>query len=334
MADETRVEQLYAQGWYPWIAWILRSVFGFLPFSFGDLQYAVFLLVLLTVSFHFLRAVAGSIDKWATCKSGFKGMIKTFAWTWILFHWLWGFNYYRHPIARQFSIEDGEPSYSALVCFTEGLLTEVNRYAPGRKQSISKDSIFHETVRAYQELKVDFPGLQYNTPSFKSSLFGVLGNYLGYGGYYNPFSGEAQINDHMPGFMLPFIGVHEVAHQLGYARESDANFIGYLASMHSSDSSLRYSANLEMFLYANGAVRRSDSLLSRQYLEQLSPVAKADLNEYRSFVKKYHGPLDKITTWFYTRFLQFNNQPEGMRSYNQGMVLLFNYMKKAGKSRP
>ncbi len=159
-----------------------------------------------------------------------------------------------------------------------------------------------------------------------------MGNYLGYGGYYNPFSGEAQINDHMPGFMLPFIGVHEVAHQLGYARESDANFIGYLASMQSPDSSLHYAANLEMFLYAHGALRKSDSVLSKQYLKQLSPVAQADLEEYRSFAKKYHGPLDTLTTWFYTRFLQFNNQPEGMRSYNRSMVLLYNYKKKPAKA--
>ena len=159
MADETRVEQLYAQGLYPPIAWILRSFLGFLPFSVGDLLYAVFLLVLLTVSFQFLRAVAVSLDKWGAFKAGLMGVIKTFAWTWILFHWLWGFNYYRHSIARQFSIEDDEPSYSALVCFTEGLLTEVNRYASGRKPSLSKESIFHETLRAYQHLGIAFPGL-------------------------------------------------------------------------------------------------------------------------------------------------------------------------------
>ncbi|MEY3877775.1 MAG: hypothetical protein RLZZ191_1458, partial [Pseudomonadota bacterium] len=29
-----------------------------------------------------------------------------------------------------------------------------------------------------------------------------------------------------------------------------------------------------------------------------------------------YGPVDKFVTWFYSGFLNFNNQPEGMMSYN------------------
>jgi hypothetical protein len=34
--------------------------------------------------------------------------------------------------------------------------------------------------------------INYKYPSVKPSIFSYLGNYLGFTGYYNPFSGEAQ----------------------------------------------------------------------------------------------------------------------------------------------
>lgn len=334
ISDATRVEYLYARGSYQYTSRLLRSIFGSLPFSFGDLMYGACLLLLIIVFVQALAAFFRSTDKWSAIGVGLIRTMKAAAWIWIVFHGIWGFNYYRTGIEVQFQLQDEEPSREALICFTEELLTEVNKYAPGRVKDLSSYSVRAITVDAYHQLQKTVPGLVYTSPSFKASLFGVLGNYMGYGGYYNPLSGEAQLNDKMPGFMLPFIGVHEVAHQLGYARESEANFIGYLASLHASDSSLRYSANLEMFLYANGAVRKFDSLLSKQYQQQLSPIAQHDFAEYRSFAKKYYGPLDNLTTWFYAGFLKFNNQPDGMGSYNRGMVYVLKYMKKAGKSRP
>jgi hypothetical protein len=202
-----------------------------------------------------------------------------------------------------------------MVQFTQYVLHETNRYAldvntsPLKTQTHSNCSIVNS-----------------NLP--KSSLFGIIGNYMGYGGYYNPFTGEAQINTHMPAFMLPFIAVHEKAHQLGYAKESEANFMGYLAAMQSADSCLKYSANLEMFIYANNALRRSDSVAARNNFKALSPIAINDLKSYRAFVKKYQGPIDEFTTWFYTRFLRLNNQPEGMYSYNRGMIYVMRYLNK------
>ena len=50
---------------------------------------------------------------------------------------------------------------------------------------------------------------------------------MGYAGYLNPFTLEAQVN--MLGCQkstYPITIAHEMAHQLGYAAENEANFIG------------------------------------------------------------------------------------------------------------
>lgn len=241
---------------------------------------------------------------------------------------MWGFNYYRENIGYQFNIAEKKFEVPELNQLSKYFLSETNRYGQGRKDgTYSIESSIKILQLAYDSLAVRHPHLRYISPSFKTSSFGVLGNYMGYGGYYNPLTGEAQVNGLQPAFFLPFTGAHEIAHQLGYAKESEANFIGYLASMYSGDSSLRYAANLEMFLYANRALYRQDSVAAKLNLDCLSPIAKRDLKTYRAYIEKYQGPIDKITSTFYTQFLKINNQPEGMGSYSRVIVWLFNYLK-------
>jgi len=320
MLSDQRVEQWYAQGVYPYVSLLLQFSLGWIPFSVGDLLYCG---VIVWAGYK-LWQFASRI--WV---QGFRIFLKghgqlfghllklltVLAWIWIAFHGLWGFNYYRKSIPDQFGFVADRPSQQELLQFTQHLLSETNRYAIEIKAFPQKSAV-HENCSS---LESQHP---------KASMFGVIGNYMGYGGYYNPFTGEAQMNNHMPAFMLPFIAVHEKAHQLGYAKESEANFMGYLAAMQSADSCLKYSANLEMFVYANNALRRNDSVAAKNNFKALSPIAIKDLKSYRAFVKTYQGPIDEFTTWFYTKFLRLNNQPEGMYSYNRGMVYVMRYLNK------
>lgn len=296
MLDEQRVEEWYATGVYIYIAKVLQLFLGWLPFSVGDLLYiAAIIYIIFTLHKSFKRPILKTLNR----------LFKIGSMVWLLFHFLWGFNYYRTSIQEQFNLAKGEVKKEEVVAFTNYTLTQANLYS--NPQPITHNS----------------------QPSpVKPSLFGILGNYMGYGGYYNPFTGEAQINSHMPDFMLPYIAVHEAAHQKGYAKESEANFIGYIDAMNSGDNALLYSSNLEMFLYANRALRRFDSTLAKQNMERLSPRIKKDLADYKVFAEKYYGPVDKFITWFYTGFLNFNNQPEGMMSYNRGMVYAMRYVSR------
>lgn len=275
-----------------------------------------------------LRGLKKSTDKkrYMLRKAG--NIMFILGWIWLIFHLLWGFNYYRQDIGYQFNIDKKKFKISELEQLAQYFLSETNRYGEGRKNGpYSIESSSKILQHAYDSLAVRHPHLKFVSPSFKTSSFGVLGNYMGYGGYYNPLTGEAQVNDLQPAFFLPFTGAHEIAHQLGYAKESEANFIGYLASIYSADSSLKYAANLEMFLYANNALHRKDSVAANLYFDCLSPIAKQDLKTYRAYIEKYQGPVDKITSAFYTQFLKINNQPEGMGSYSRVIVWLFNYLK-------
>ena len=328
-ASPDRVEYYYSRKFYPAIVAVTRFFLGWIPFSIGDVIYTSVIIFCLYFSFKKIRIFLKSNNKLILFKSGFGHLLLTFGWAWVIFQVLWGINYNRPSIGQQFDIPKSSMSQEDLRMLTAHLVKEANSYALGRKITAFSNVAQVEVIqKAYDSLSKVYAFLTYKNPSFKKSLFGVIGNYMGYGGYYNPFSGEAQVNDKLPVFGIPYTCAHEVAHQLGFAKESEANFIGYLAALHSSDSSLLYAANLDIFLYANSALRRQDSAAARLLFEKLSPIAKSDLKEYSKFIKKYQGPIDEFTTRFYTQFLHINNQPEGMQSYSRVVGWVWSYMKK------
>jgi hypothetical protein len=105
-------------------------------------------------------------------------------------------------------------------------------------------------ITAYDSLGGRDRRFVYRNPSVKPSLFSWPGVFLGFAGYYNPFSSEAQVNTRNPLFTQPYTTCHEIAHQLGYAKENEANFVGFLAARNSPDPTFRYSVYLDLFLYA------------------------------------------------------------------------------------
>lgn len=330
MMSRERVEAYYSQGFYPHISYLMRFIFGFLPFSVGDLLYIALIVFLLLQFFLLFKSFFRETNRLRVILGGIFGGVQFLLIIWLLFHALWGFNYYRLSIPDRFELSKGKVSNIELVDLAQFSLKETNRYAPGRK--LDHHLTQASSIRlAYDSLSMDYPSLKLNNNSHKSSMFGILGNYMGYGGYYNPFTGEAQINDRMPSFLLPFISLHEMAHQLGNAKESEANFIGYLAAMHSSDSSILYSANLELFLYTTSALRKTDSITVKQLYDDLSPIAQHDIKTYEEFVQQYFGPVDRFVTSFYSGFLRMNNQPDGLKSYNKGMLYVMRYLQKKGR---
>lgn len=310
--DSDWIESIYAHGIYPKVSSVFQFLFGWLPFSAGDIFYSLLIIFLIVSLFRFIKAFKKSEQKWQSLLMALQKLAIGICWCWIIFQLAWGLNYDRPSIPKRYTMDRSPVRTTEIDSFALRMLAGVIQYAPHR----GSDSFLLSKA-----LQVK------GSHGVKPSLFGVVGNYMGYSGYFNPLTGEAQINTYMPAFTLPFTAAHESAHQDGEARESDANFIGFLKALASNDSSLLYSAHLEMFLYANGAIRQSDSTRAKSLFKQLPPIAQKDIKVYRAFLKKYQGPIDAATTWFYTRFLQFNNQPEGMRSYDKGMVYVMRWSK-------
>lgn len=322
------VESVYSNGIYPPLGQAFRALTGWVPFSLGDLVYLLaggwLAWGLVTWIRKLVRGQWRAINGWKS--------LAIFLGVYLWFNLFWGLNYNRLGISHQLKLELSEPDSLALKSLCGALLDRTNQYAssrdgrrhdPGATRAAAKD--------AYTRLAGQYPFLAYRPESVKHSAYGVLGNYMGYTGYFNPMTGEAQVNETVPDFLLPFVTCHEIAHQLGYAKEYEANFVGFLAARESADSLMRYSAYLDMFLYANGQLFREDSLAARRNQKALSPVVQRDLAELRAFRIRYRTPVEDWVDRFYTQYLRLNQQPEGMRAYGRVVMWLLAQYRREGK---
>ena len=330
------VENYYTYGAYPIITKEQRFLFGWIPFSIGDLFYGFLLLVVVFRTVRFFKLLFQKKLTRGYFVAAMQQAIFFFLFVYVFFNLLWGLNYNRKGISYQLGIEVKKYSLADLDTLVTGIQTKVNEYAAlvteaQRDSFAKKRDLFRESSLVYQDAAKQFPFLAYKPASVKPSLFSYAGNILGFQGYYNPFSGEAQVNTRVPKFILPYTTSHEIAHQLGYAKEEEANFVGYLAATTSTDTLFHYSTYLDLFVYANRQLSFVDSLSAKEFAKQLLPEVKADINEWREFLRKYKNPLEPVLRWAYGNFLRANQQPKGMSSYDEVIADLIAFYKKYGR---
>ncbi|MDZ4807049.1 MAG: DUF3810 domain-containing protein [Bacteroidota bacterium] len=329
------VERNYSQGVYPVISKVQRFLFGWVSFSIGDLFYAFLIVVILYKVFKFFRLLFKKQLNRGYFVAALQQGIFIFLFLYVFFNLLWGLNYNRKGIAYQLDLKVKEYTLADLDTLTNIIQSRANYYAgfvsEAQRDSFNqKNRLFSSAVEAYKEVAKKHSFLTYKPKSIKPSFFSYLGNYLGFQGYYNPFSGEGQVNTTVPRFLEPYVTTHEMAHQLGYGKENEANFVGFLACRAYNSNAFRYSVYYDMYNYSVGEVYRRDTALAKSYQQKAHPQVKKDQKEFRNFYRRYRNPVEPIVMWGYGHFLKANNQPAGKRSYNEVVAWLIAYYKKFG----
>jgi len=329
-----QVEGVYSTGIYPVVAVVFRFITGWVPFSLGDVMYfaaTVWLLIRLIALIRLL------ILRRATWRGFGYGLVKTAArvlWIYVIFNALWGLNYDRYGISYQLKLVPDKYSTNELKHLTTELLDRVNASRKALGDSVVAyppyKTVFTLADNAYGEVTKRYPFLRYTGRSVKHSIYSELDNYFGFLGYYNPFTGEAQVNTNVPPFVIPYTVCHEMAHQLGYGSESEANFVGYLSARASKDSIFHYSTYFDLFSYANGELFARDSAAARSNYRQLDTLVKRDYRTYRDFLRGYQNKIEPLIRLFYGEYLKANNQPKGMETYDEVVAWLIAYEKKYG----
>jgi len=324
------VEQYYSNGIYPYIASFLRILFGWVPFSVGDILYLLAVVWLVYKLFKFVKSKA---KNWKYSILHFTAVL---SFIYFIFHLFWGFNYYRLPLQENLNLPLKSYTIEDLTLVTEKLLIKVqethfkltNNDTIPVKIDLPLSKLLEASDKAYTKLSKVHPQLDYPNGKVKKSLYSLPLTYMGFSGYLNPFTNEAQINYKVPKYNIPIIATHEIAHQVGYAKESDANFIGYLACIYSDDNLLEYSANLMALNYCLNDIYFSDKELYQEIVNRIPKGVKKNYNESRKFWRLYKNPLEPYFKKFYDLFLKSNNQHHGIKSYSKMVSLLIAYDQK------
>jgi len=320
------VERFYSTGIYPITSSVSRFLLGWIPFSIGDLLYFFIVIVLIKSIVKIIRKRKIRIIR----------LIANLSFVYFAFHLLWGLNYLRQPIQKTFQISTVNYTTEELNIFTNNLIDTINNvhFSITKNDTLkvtiplSKKEIYSKVKNGYDILKVDNPIVSIKNASIKHSIISLPLSYMGFAGYLNPFTGEAQVNSLNPLISYPATSCHEVAHQLGFAAENEANFIGFLAAINNDDIYFQYSGYYLALRYALNDLYRHDKILYKTTFEKLNKGIVKNMQESYTHWNQFKNPLEPLFKSVFNQYLKANKQPEGIKTYNFMVGLLINYEKK------
>ncbi|MEW4922566.1 DUF3810 domain-containing protein [Algibacter sp. 2305UL17-15] len=321
------VEQYYSEGLYQWLSKIFRYVLGLLPFSFGDLVYGLGGIYMIWWFLKNRKRLRKDTLNW--CVDVFAAVSLIY----FAFHLFWGLNYYRLPLHKNLNL-NADYTTEQLVNVTEKLIEASNllQFNITKNDSIKVDipydktEVFSLIPKGYDNIKAVFPDLEYQPESIKQSLFSYPLSYMGFSGYLNPLTNEAHVNGRIPMFRFPTTSSHEIAHQLGYAAENEANFIGFLAASNNDDMYIKYCGFAYGLGYCLNEIYQRDECLYEDLVADVNTGIIKNYEESRLFSDAHENPFKPLFKLFYSNYLKANRQSKGMESYSYVVALLVNYL--------
>lgn len=307
---------------------LLAVISGVFPFSLSE-----------TIVILFVPAAAVTLVRAVVLKTvyGIKGAVKK----WLvlllcavslvafLFVNAFGVCYYRTRIADSIGLDvsditesDVETAAIISLDMTSALGENVLRFPDGStKMPYGFDTMCDRIYYGYENIFSDMP----KYVSVKPVSLSELWTYTHISGMYFPITGESNINVSYPDYTLAFSAAHEMAHQLGFAFEDEANFLAFLACLYSDDEYLQYCAFMNASEYLVGdlpaqtAVGLYSSADLRIWQEHLS---------FTAFSKKYsNSAVTAVSSAVNDGYLKVNGIEDGAESYQNVTLYITAYFK-------
>tara|TARA_B100001173_G_scaffold259551_1_gene232509 strand:- start:15 stop:1058 length:1044 start_codon:yes stop_codon:yes gene_type:complete len=312
------IEGFYSGFYIIWYT-LLSNLVLYLKISVGDL---IYILSPLFIIIYFLR-----IER---RRDRFYFIIKIPIIVYCLFYWSWGFNYNKKSEfellkTNEYSIEDLYFTTEHLIKKTNDLQIIISKSK--EKKAVSNlmfDDIKNECIKSIKKSDWMFNNNKTNGFPVKKSIFSTPLSYMGFSGYINPFTLEANINYNIPDISIPFTISHEIAHQLGYAFEDEANFIAIETLSKSKNNYLRYSGNLMAVQYLLSEIKKTDNEKHKHYIKELNIGVIKNIQEKKEYYLKYQNKYKSFFKKNYDIFLKNNNQKAGINTYSLVVDLLIN----------
>jgi hypothetical protein len=338
------VATYFSFGLFQYIGLGLRSLTGDIKMPIGEYVYLVLIIILIINSILGLYKLKNKIntESFRTNLLRFgKQLTLKLVQLYVVFMLIWGLNYQKSSPAKSFDLKM-DTSYTAvqLDSLSLYLMEELNKTRQILSDSVIEktevDQVFRNSILNYRLVKNKFPQLHLEKPILKEAAFPSWGDYIGYLAFYQPITGEAIVRTDVPLLTLPYTSCHELAHQMGYASEAEANFIAFVVATESSDALLRYSMLLQMFTYCQsehlgfiaktGNFEKWKTIVNRNKA-MLDPKVIGDRKKIKDFFIQRQHLLLPASTSLYDQFLQWNKQAKGIKSYDEVLLWVLAYNK-------
>ena len=303
----TITERIYSRGIYPLIAAVVSFVSQVFDFSLDD-------------SFYFLLIATGVLllglllVRKIRLRNFLLIVLNALALVYVLFYWLWGFNYYRQDLNDRLRIETSAPDSIVFLNQMEKLVVQTNA-SYVKIDRLEADKIDSLVEKSYQQLA---PFLQLDYPSGvrppKSITLSRFFAKAGISGYFGPFLNEVHINKNLLPVEYPLVLAHEKAHQFGITSEAEANFYAWLVCANSDEPALQYSANLYVlryFLYEAYRLKGYAEIVAK-----IDDPVKADFRKIREhWLQLRDEKIDEYASKVNDAYLKTNKVEKGIDDY-------------------
>lgn len=311
-------ERFYSIGIYPWVARCLSPLSNLFGFSLSDVFYTILVLsiIILLVLTLFRKLKPGRM---------LLILINMVAVVYLLFYWLWGFNYYRQPFNHRLEINKSVADSAQFMAVFESIIEQANNLQSSSSNNYSVHQIDSLLEQGYQRHS-DFLKLRYPMGKRKPKhiLFSNFFAKAGISGYYGPFLNEVHINRHIHRLEYPVVVAHEKAHQFGITSEAEASFYAWFICTHSDSDYLRYTASLYLLRYFLNHGRNLEGFNER--VKTISQPVRDDLIEIHDhWMALRNEKIDRAASKANDAYLRTNKVEAGIEDYKGVVALVMDF---------
>ncbi len=325
--DPILVENLYSTGIYPYISKTLSLISGIIPVSIAEI---LFILIVLFIIIAIITIILKPRYLLNNSSKIFHYTLRTFATMYILFYFSWGFNYYRQDYSVIANMNDSPTTYKDLKELTLIMIEKSNEIREGLPEDedgiLLLEDNFHDlgniANKGFDDYRIGNIDLSDTYGRIKPVFLSKYMSYTGISGIYVPFTSEPTINKDIPNHSLLTAITHELAHQKGFAKEDEANFIAYKANINNPDKRFQYSGYYLAMDYLMNEVYRENPDDYSIFYTRLSDGVKRDMKYGSEYWKSKEGRIRESVNNINDSYLKANNQLDGVRSYSGVVKLL------------
>jgi len=230
-----------------------------------------------------------------------------------IFYSFWGLNYFKTSISDELHIKN-DYEFEELDNTLNIIITKINEEAL--------------LIKDYNELDF-FEITNMTNMNLKQSIVPSILLFQTVSGHFIPFTSESVVNVDIPKVDLPVVIFHEYAHQMGYADEAEASFIGFMKAVESNNANVRYSGYFNALLNLLNEINKNHKEKLEDYTSKLNQRVISDINYNMKFWGKYYNNFfDRVADYFYDFYLKSNKQEYGILSYNKVSNFIIDYYQR------
>jgi hypothetical protein len=252
-------------------------------------------------------------------------VIRTATWTAVLylaFLFLWGFNYRRVPLMDKLQFDSQAVSPDAVLALANTAVDKLNAlHDPAHAMGWAGfGTVEFPLANALDLVQRQLGGTRDFVPARpKRTMLDPLFRLSAVDGMTDPYFLETLLESGMLPFERPAAIAHEWGHLAGFADESEASFVGWLACLHGSTAD-QYSGWLFLIEELIPAVPQQDRA---SLVRRIAPGPLADL---RAIAERQRAQVNRVVAGasgrIYDRYLKANRVEAGIASYDEVVRLI------------